>query len=156
MLKLSPGVRLADGRYLTGGYSTSVAANDPVQLTYNVACASALQGAYDFVLLSGDNGEVESLPGQKIDRVSPGYYEISDITMDYFGGLAVRYRFTDICGTLIHDNSSVEFGTQVVVKFNEGTSIDPVTGEITFDVEYLSPSCCGLEGAKMSFKAIPR
>src|SRR5690606_7134082 len=36
-------VMLADGRYLTGGYSTSVSANDPVQLTYNVACASALQ-----------------------------------------------------------------------------------------------------------------
>lgn len=149
-------VMLADGRYLTGGYSTSVSANDPVQLTYNVACASALQGTYDLTLVSGNSGEVGALPGQTIARISPGYYEISDITMDIFGGLPVRYRFTDICGRLIPDAASVEFGTQIVVAFSEGTAVDPVTGEITFAIEYIAPSCCGLEGIKTVFKATPR
>lgn len=150
-------VLLADGRYLDGGYSPSVASNDPVFLTYNVACASDLAGTYDLALVSGDNGEATSLPNQTIAQVSPGYYEISDMTMDIFGpNFPVKYRFTDICGTLTADVGSVDYGTQITVKLNAGTTVDPVTGEITFDIEYIAPSCCGLEGIKTVFKATPK
>lgn len=150
-------VLLADGRYLSGGYSPSVVANEQVFLTYNVACVSALAGTYDFTLTSGTNGEVSSLTNQRIDQVAPGYYEISDISMDLFGpDFPIAYRFTDICGTLIPDGESVDFGTAVVVKFNAGTGVDEVTGEITFDVEYIPPSCCGLPGVKTVFKATPK
>lgn len=150
-------VLLADGRYLDGGYSPSVVSNDPVYLTYNVACASDLAGTYDLTLISGDNGEATALSGQTIAEVSPGYYEISDMTMDIFGpDFPVKYRFTDICGTLTADVGSVDYGTQITVKINPGTVVDPVTGEITFDIEYIAPSCCGLEGIKTVFKATPK
>ena len=150
-------VLLADGRYLNGGYSPSVAANDPVFLTYNVACASDLAGAYDLTLISGSNGEASSLPGQTITEISPGFYELSDATMDIFGpDFPVKYRFTDICGNLIADDESVDFGSQITIKFNPGTAIDAATGEITFSIEYISPSCCGLEGITTVFKATPR
>jgi len=150
-------VLLADGRYLTGGYSPSIVANEAVFLTYNVACASALQGTYDFTLVSGTNGEVSSLANQTITAVAPGYYEISDVSMDIFGpDFPIKYNFTDICGTLIPDDASVDFGTQVVVAFNAGTMVDETTGEITFEVEYIPPSCCGLAGIKTVFKATPK
>lgn len=150
-------VLLADGRYLSGGYSTSVAANDPVLLTYNVACASALAGAYDLTLISGNSGEVSSLPNQTITEISPGFYELSDATMDLFGpDFPVKYRFTDICGNLTAAPESVDFGKSVVMKFNPGTQVDPVTGEITFSIEYIAPSCCGLTGIKTVFKATPK
>lgn len=150
-------VMLADGRYLSGGYSPSVAANDPVALTYNVACASDLAGSYDLTLISGENGEAQSLQNQTITQISPGVYEISDATMDIFGpGFPIKYRFTDICGTLIADDESVDFGSQVSIKFNAGTGIDPTTGEITFSIEYNGVSCCGLAGIKTVFKATPR
>lgn len=150
-------VLLADGRYLTGGYSPSVIANESVYLTYNVACASALAGNYDFTLISGVNGEATALPNQSITEISPGYYELSDATMDIFGpDFPIKYRFTDICSNLTADRASVDFGTQVTIKFNSGTVIDPATGVITFDVEYIAPSCCGLAGIKTVFKATPK
>jgi len=150
-------LQLADGRYLDGGYSPSVVANDPVYLTYNVACASDLAGSYDFTLVSGSDEEVASLPNEQIVEVAPGYYEISDISMDIFGGgFKVKYGFTDICGTLIADEESVDFGPQIAVTFNPGSSIDPLTGEITFDLQYTSSSCCGLAGLRTVFKATPR
>jgi len=150
-------VLLADGRYLIGGYSPSVVANDPVYLTYNVACASDLAGTYDFNLVSGSDTEVASLSNQTIVQRTPGYYEISDISMDVFGpNFPLKYRFTDICGNLIPDAQSVDFGTQVVVKFNAGTVINYETGEITFDIEYIAPSCCGLLGIKTVFTATPK
>lgn len=150
-------VLLADGRYLDGGYSPSVVSNDVVSLTYNVACASDLAGTYDLTLVSGDNGEASSLTGQTITAIAPGYYEISDMTMDIFGpGFPIKYRFTDICGNLIPDVGSVDYGTQITVQLNAGTGVDLVTGEITFDIEYIAPSCCGLEGIKTIFKATPK
>lgn len=150
-------VLLADGRYLTAAYSPSVIANDQVLLTYNVACASNLAGTYDLTLVSGDNDEATSLTNQTITQVSPGYYEISDMTMDIFGpNFPVKYRFTDICGNLTADVGSVDYGTQITVKLNPETTIDPVTGEITFAIEYISPSCCGLQGIKTVFKATPK
>lgn len=150
-------VLLDDGRYLSGGYSPSIAANDPVFLTYNVACASDIAGTYDFILISGSNGEAMSLPDQTITAISPGFYELSDATMDIFGpDFPIKYRFTDICGNLIADEQSVDFGSQVTIQFNPGTAIDPATGEITFSIEYISPSCCGLAGIKTVFKAMPK
>lgn len=132
-------------------------ANDPVYLTYNVACASALAGTYDLTLISGNSGEATTLPNQTITAVSPGYYEISDMTMDIFGpGFPIKYRFTDICGNLKPDFGSVDYGTLVTVKFNAGTAVDALTGEITFDIKYIPPSCCGLEGIKTVFKATPK
>lgn len=148
-------VLLTDGRYLRGVYSPSIVANDPVYLTYNVACASNLAGVYDFVKISG-SGTATTLTNQTIVQRGPGYYELPDITMEFFAGLSVRYRFTDICGVFYPDPASVDFGSQVVVKFNEGTSVDPATGEITFDVEYVPTSCCGLLGQKVTFKATPK
>lgn len=150
-------VLLADGRYLEGGYSPSVVANNPVFLTYNVACASDLAGTYDLTLVSGTNGEATSLSNQTITAINPGYYEISDGTMDIFGpNFPVKYRFTDICGTLTADVESVDYGGQIAIKFNPGTGIDPVTGVITFSIEYVSTSCCGLAGIKTVFKATPK
>jgi hypothetical protein len=150
-------VMLADGRYLTGGYSPSVTANNQVSLTYNVACASALAGTYDLALVSGTNGEAASLSNQTITQISPGYYEISDGTMDIFGpNFPVKYRFTDICGNLTADVGSVDYGTQITFKFNPDTTVDPVTGEITFSIEYIAPSCCGLGGIKTVYKATPK
>lgn len=150
-------VLLADGRYLEGGYSPSVVANESVYLTYNVACASALAGTYDLTLISGTNGEASSLTNQTITTIAPGYYEISDMTMDIFGpGFPIKYRFTDICGNLTADGASVDFGTQIKIRLNAGTIVDDATGEITFDIEYISPSCCGLLGIKTVFKATPK
>lgn len=146
---------LADGRYLSGGYSPSVVANHPVFLTYNVACASNLAGLYDFTKISG-SGTAATLANQTIVQRAPGYYELPDITMEFFAGLPVKYRFTDICGVLYPDAASVDFGSQVVVKFNAGTAVNQTTGEITFDVEYVSTSCCGLLGQKVTFKATPK
>ena len=146
---------LADGRYLSGGYSPSVVANDPVFLTYNVACASNLAGIYDFTLISG-SGTATSLLNQTIVQRAPGSYEIPDISMEYFAATPVKYGFTDICGNLFPDPASVDFGTQVVVRFNAPTTVDPVTGVITFDIEYISTSCCGLLGKKTVFKATPK
>jgi len=150
-------VLLADNRYLSGGYSPSITGNDPVFLTYNVACASALAGTYDLTLVSGTNGEATSLTNQTITAISPGYYEISDGTMDIFGpNFPVKYRFTDICGNLTADPGSVDYGTQIALKFNAGTVVDPVTGVITFDIEYTPVSCCGLAGIKTVYKATPK
>jgi hypothetical protein len=150
-------VTLADGRYLEGGYSPSIIGNQSVFLIYNVACTSALAGTYDFSLVSGTNGEVASLTDQTITEISPGYYEISDGTMDIFGtDFPVKFRFTDICGNLTADVGSVDFGTQITLQFNPDTAVDPVTGEITFSIEYIAPSCCGLGGIKTVFKATPK
>ena len=146
---------LADGRYLDGGYSPSVVANHPVYVTYNVACASDLGGVYDFTRISGTS-TATTLLNQTIVERAPGYYEVPDITMEYFAGTPVKYRFTDICGTLYPDDESVDYGAQVVVQLNAGTNVDMVTGEITFDVEYIAPSCCGLLGKKVMFKATPK
>lgn len=146
-------VLTADGRYLDGGYSPSVLANRPVLLTYNVACASDLAGTYDFTLISGVEGEAESMPNQTIVQRASGYYEISDISMALFGATAIKYRFTDICGTLTADPESVEFAVNVSLS---GSSIDPETGAITFRVEYVNPSCCGLPGIVTIFKATPK
>ena len=151
-------VLLADGRYMSGGYSPNLVANEPVFITYNVACASDLAGVYDLVLVSGDNGELESIPGQTIVEIAPGYYEISEVSMDIFAGGAppIKYRFTDICGNLTADPASVDFGSVVTLRFNPGSSVDPATGIITFHIEYLNPSCCGLPGIKTVFTATPK
>ena len=145
---------LTDGRYLSGGYSPSVVANHPVILTYNVACASDLGGTYDMKLISGP-ATASTLSNQVISVQGPGYYEIPDITMEYFAGLAVKYRFTDICGTLVPDDSSVDYGDQIVASL-AGTTIDDATGVITFHVEYVGASCCGLLGKKIVFTATPK
>lgn len=76
--------------------------------------------------------------------------------MEFFAGTPVKYRFTDICGTLIPDPESEEFGAQVVVQFNADTKVDETTGIITFDVEYVGTSCCGFLGQKMVFTATPK
>ena len=146
---------LADGRYLDGGYSPNVVANDPVILTYNVACASNLAGVYDFVKVSG-SGTKTTLLNQTIIQRGQGYYELPDVTMEFFADTPVKYRFTDICGTLIPDPESEDFGDQVVAQFNAGTHVDMVTGVITFDIEYVGESCCGLLGQKVLFIATPK
>lgn len=149
-------MKMTDGRYLNGGYSPSVLTNQ-VFLTYNVACASDLAGTYDFELISGENGEVSSLANQTIEEVGAGYYEISDMSMDLFGpDFPIKFRFTDICGNLTADPASVDLGDQVSIKLNPGSSVDPDTGEITFKVEYIAPSCCGLPGIITEFKATPK
>jgi hypothetical protein len=144
---------MKDGRYVSG-FSPSIVAKFPVFLTYNVACESDLAGTYDFELISGDNGEVESLGNQTIRQITPGYYEISDITMDLFGpDFPIKYRFRDICGTLIPDASSIDFPTLIFIKFNAGTAVDEDAGVITFAIEYAGNTCCGVAGIKTVFKA---
>ncbi|MEX2231536.1 MAG: hypothetical protein WD824_05215 [Cyclobacteriaceae bacterium] len=111
----------------------------------------------DLTLISGTNGQATSFPGQTITAISHGYYEIPDATMDIFGpDFPVKYRFTDICSNLTADGASVDFDTQIKIRFNPGTTVDPVTGEITFHIEYISPSCCGLLGIKTVYKATPK
>lgn len=150
--------RLADGRYLSGGYSPSVVENHPVLLTYSIACRSDLAGTYDLTLVSGDNGEADVVPNQRIEQISPGYYEISEITMDIFGDAigGVKYRFRELCGSLTADAESVDFGDQIAIRFNPGSVVDSETGVITFAIEYIEPSCCGLTGIKTVFKATPK
>ena len=146
-------VMTTDGRYLEGGYSPSVVANKPVLLTYNVACASDLAGTYDFALITRANAkEATSLANQTITLKAIGYYEVSDITMGAVG-VPVKYRFTDICGELVADAESVEYGDQVAVSL-EGSTIDEATGVITFHVTHLAPSCC-LVGTTV-FSATPK
>jgi hypothetical protein len=150
-------VLLTDGRYLEGGYSPSVVANESVFLIYNVACESDLAGTYDLTLISGTNDEIASLTDQTITQITPGTYEISDGTMDIFGpDFPVKYRFTDVCGTLTAAAASVDYGGQIAFRFTPGTSVDPVTGEITFAIEYLGSACCGLAGIKTVYKATPK
>lgn len=147
-------VLMKDGRYLDGGYAPSILATKAVIRNYGVACPSALAGTYDLELISGENGEVDALENIAITELSPGSYQIEDITMDIFGpDFPIRYNFTDVCGTLTPAVGSVDYGTLVNVKFNAGTGYDPVTGDITFNIEYISPSCCGLLGIKTSFIA---
>ena len=75
--------------------------------------------------------------------------------MDIFGpNFPIKYRFTDICGSLTADVESVDYGGQIAIKFNPGTGIDPNTGVITFSIEYVSTSCCGLADAQKSSRAI--
>jgi hypothetical protein len=145
---------LADGRYLDGGYSPSVVANDPVILTYNVACASDLAGVYDLTRISGTS-TASVLPNQTIIQRGQGYYELPDITMEFFPDTPVRYRFTDFCGNLVADPESEDYGGQVVVFFNSAT-VDQTTGVITIDLEYVGTSCCGLLGNKLKFIATPK
>lgn len=148
-------LQLADGRYLDGGFSPSVAANHPVFITYNVACASNLAGVYDFTKISG-SGTKTTLLNQTISQKGQGYYELPDVTMEFFAGLSVKYRFTDICGTLIADPESEDYGGQIVAQFNSNTKVDEETGVITFDVEYVGTSCCGFLGQKVVFTATPK
>jgi hypothetical protein len=148
-------VTTSDGRYLEGGYSPSVVASKPVILTYNVACASDLAGTYDFALITGDNGELASQANQTIVQKAAGYYEVSDISMDIFGDTPVKYRFTDICGSFTADAESVDYGDQIVVSL-AGSSVDLATGVITFHVEYVNPSCCGLAGVVTEYTATPK
>jgi hypothetical protein len=147
-------VLMEDGRYLNGGYAPSVLATKPVIRNYGVACPSDLAGTFDLELISGDNGEADLLENIEVIELSPGTYQIQDMTMDIFGpDFPIRYNFTDVCGTLTAATGSVDFGTQVNIKFNDGTGYDPVTGDITFNIEYIGPSCCGLLGIKTSFIA---
>ncbi len=151
-------MRLADGRYLSGGYSPAVTANHSVSLTYPVTCSSRLAGMYDLTLVSGDNGEDAFIPDQTITEVSPGYYEISEITMDLFQDQipGVKYRFRELCGAITADAESKDYGGLIAVRLNAGSGVDETTGVITFVVEYIAPSCCGLPGIKATFIATPK
>ncbi len=151
-------VRLSDGRYLSGGFSPSVAANHAVTLTYPVTCSSDLSGTYDLTLVSGDSGEDTFIPDQTIVEISPGYYEISEITMDLFQDQipGVKYRFRELCGAITADAEAKDYGSLIVVRFNAGSGVDEATGVITFVVEYVAPSCCGLPGIKTTFIATPK
>ncbi|MEQ9439822.1 MAG: hypothetical protein RIG62_12280 [Cyclobacteriaceae bacterium] len=152
--------RMEDGQFLSGWspalLDNSAASIYRVFVNYPVACPSDLAGTYLAECISCTNGEVESQT-VTVAEVSSGVYTISDLTMDIFGGgFAVAYNFTDVCNELTVASASRDYGSQIALEVRDGTMYDPATGVITFDLQYVSPSCCGLDGLQVSYTLTPQ
>ncbi|HYG18345.1 MAG TPA: hypothetical protein VD816_05420 [Ohtaekwangia sp.] len=106
-------VLLADGRYLTGGYSPSVVANEPVTLNYNVACPSDIPvGSYTATQADEDewfgSATTKQVTITKVNGTA-NQYLISDVSAGgyAFCCLAFNYKadqpaiISDICNTII-------------------------------------------------------
>jgi hypothetical protein len=140
-------VRLTNGMYLNGGYSTSVFTDHPVTITYNVSCASNIPlGAYTAVsnAMSTDAcPPTNPLNGFSYDVTlsasGTGSYRVSDffagVYKNFYGAcygytIETPESFTDVCNDL---SFSFEDGFGAAV---EGTgTYDPVTGKITYTWE---------------------
>ncbi len=136
-------VKLADGRYLSGGFSPSVFGKKPISIVYNVTCLSAIHlGAYSAV---STGTSTDPCPPSKtltnfssdvvLSSSSAGVYTVSD----FFAGLYVAWygacygakinpgQFTDICNDL-----SISFIGGFGEKVTGTGSYDPGTGKITY------------------------
>jgi hypothetical protein len=137
-------------------YSPDLRGNtNRVYLSFSVACPSDLAGNYRIdVNTSVSNMYNLTTMNVQIREISPGYYQISDITTNLFG-FAIGYRFRDICNQIIPDVGSVDFPTQVLLQDVGQSMVDDGTGAITFDLVYSASSCCGLAGGRLRFVATP-
>ncbi|MGK7396720.1 MAG: hypothetical protein ACNS62_19235 [Candidatus Cyclobacteriaceae bacterium M3_2C_046] len=160
-LQVTVDIMLQNGTFLSG-WSGALIDKTPasiysVLIDYPVTCSSSLAGTYTLKLVEGANGEVQELKDVNITEIGPGQYMIDDITMDIFGpDFPIAYPFSDVCGQIVPGAQSRDFGSAVVVKDAGGSSVNLETGEITFNLEYIAPSCCGLEGLKFKFTAVPQ
>jgi hypothetical protein len=87
---LNGAMKMVDGRYLNGGYSPSVFSNNPISITYNVACPSAIP---DGVYTASQNDEAGWFGGASTKEVTitkvagtVNQYLISDVSA---GGYAL-------------------------------------------------------------------
>jgi hypothetical protein len=130
-------VKLADGTYLTGGYSPSIFANNTVSLTYNVACQSDLGGVLDYettVYTAGPFGHAENcvgvISGQvEFEDLGGGQYAISDITFGQYDcawddSPAVGVTLVDICNVLSLTGAD-QYGLiySISIVSNDGTDL---------------------------------
>jgi hypothetical protein len=140
-------VRLENGTYLNGGYSTSVFTDHPVTITYNVSCTSSIAaGAYTAVTTASSTDDcpvVNPIVGASHDVTitanGAGVYRVSEFfagAYKSFYGACYGYtfntpaNFTDVCNNL---SFSFEDGFGAAV---EGTgTYDPGTGIITYTWE---------------------
>ncbi|MGD1895043.1 MAG: hypothetical protein ACFB15_31175 [Cyclobacteriaceae bacterium] len=152
--------RMQDGRFLSG-WSPALLDNSAqsiyrVFVNYPVACPSSLAGTYLAECTNCPNGEVASQT-VTVTEVSPGLYTINDISMLLFGAATpIAYNFTDVCNQITVASASRDFGTAVVIETQDGTEYNPDTGMITFNLQYVAPSCCGLPGLQLSYTLTPQ
>ena len=153
----------ADGRTLTYALQSDLC-NEPLQspaggcsVAWSVACPSNLAGSYTAEIVSSTEPLTDFVsPLQVTVTGSAGQYVITDGTMAIFGtDTPIGLRFTEICNTITVSAESVEFPTLVIFDQGPGTSFDPNTGVITFDIIYNGSSCCGLPGIEYTFTATP-
>jgi hypothetical protein len=148
-------LNMADGS-VYDRYSPDLRGNtNRVYLSFSVACPSDLAGNYRVdVNTSVSNMYNLTTMNVQIREISPGYYQISDITTNLFG-FDIGYRFRDICNQIIPDAGSVDFPTQVLLQDVGQSMVDDETGAITFDLVYSASSCCGIAGGRLRFVATP-
>jgi hypothetical protein len=76
-------MKMVDGRYLDGGYSPSIFANNPTSITYNVACSSNItEGVY----IATQNDEAEWFGGAST----------KEVTITKVAGTVNQYLITDV------------------------------------------------------------
>jgi hypothetical protein len=95
-----------------------------------------------------------------ITKVGSDQYRLSDGTMDIFregdAPFPIGLDFRDVCENVAIVRPSPDFPTLVLFDNKGGSSYDPVTGVLTFDIVYNAGSCCGLAGIEYKFTATPK
>jgi len=132
-------MKMADGRYLNGGYSPSVFSKRPVTLTYTVSCPSNIPvGKWEVQVAS--SGETYTV---NLTKVGGGTYQIDNFNLDYdldfyggFNDLGAAATFVDICNDLTLNGVEPNYN----ISWRGSGVYDPVAQTITFgeitDVEY--------------------
>lgn len=130
-------VKLSDGTYLNGGYSPSVFSKKPVNLFYNVSCASDLGGVLNFVttnITAGPGGNASacgaSISGQvELADLGGGRYAVSDITFGQYDCAwndtpAVGVTLVDVCRGLSLTGAD-QYGLVYTISVisNDGTKL---------------------------------
>lgn len=168
--QITGGFNLEDGRKLPG-FVTSVDgtptlafspsfANQPglvMNLVYLVTCPSNLAGSYTAELVSSNVDASNFRTPQPVTVTGAGgVYQLSDGTLDIFGpDFPIGMAFSEICESITVTPASIDFPAQVIYTQGPGTSYDPDTGVITFDITYAATSCCGLAGIQYTFTITP-
>lgn len=154
-------VQMKDGRTFTAANTS-----DDIVLENNsrgtfflntfVGCPSALAGTYTLDLVSSNipASNFTTPLDATIVALTPGVYTIDDGTMGLFG-TPVGLQFAEICGEITVTEPSVNFATLVIYNQLAGTSFDPATGVITFDLVLDDNTCCGAAGIEFKFTATP-
>ena len=168
--QIAAGIDFEDGRKIpafiedSGGvpvlnYSPRFA-NQPglaVSLNYLVTCPSDLAGEYTAELVSSSIAASNfKTPMDVTVTGSGGSYKINDGTLDIFVNFPVGLAFSEICEEITVVGPSPDYPTAVIFVQGPGTSYDPDTGVITFDITYDNSSCCGLGGIQYTFTITPK
>lgn len=122
--------------------------------TYPVSCPTALEGNYTSNLIATNDPTLVASKPVTITQTSAGTYSLSDGSAEVFAGTLIALQFTDVCGAISVSSPSISFPGQADFIDN-GSSLDPVTGIITLDLEYTASSCCGLPGIKWTLELVP-